>query len=166
MIEHNRIYEWAYLENSGSKEMNVEGSVEATITFKWEPPEGEMWNLERLFFFLLDDGDMMHNKFAALESKLTNGLKLVMRVNCCDSKVTDVVDNTDLLMLFPIDRNIGNGSAGFLNEDDYYAGSLVFGEGIQMEGRSEDSDLVKMVVKDDLREVTRMRMAVLCWKIA
>jgi len=142
---------------AGASAMNVDGSSSSKI-FKWDVPATEDWFLKEIRFFILDPGVMLHNEFGSLGLVLSTGLKMVVKRKAVENNVTEMFDNTDLLMTFPDKIVVGNNANAFLNENDYFFGALVFDEPTKMKG--PDGDLVKIVVRDDLRLIETMRAQV------
>lgn len=155
-------YELLYLEDSGNKEMNVDGSSVNKV-YKQAVPTNEIWMLEGIHIFMLDPGLMAHNVFGSLGSVLTNGLSIVVKKKESDFKIKDIMDNTDLYMAFPSNQNVGNSGTGFLDEEDYFYGTLHFQNPLRL--AQSDGDLVKMIVKDDLTAIQRLRATILIRKV-
>jgi len=155
------IYELVDLENAGSNAMNVDGTS-PNISFKYIPAAGEVRYLDSIIFFLLDPGTMAHNVFGALGSALTTGLKIKVKVGGTEYTNKDIVDNVDVLMAFPNVVNTGQSATAFLNEEDYFFGSWLFSKPLKLEG--DDGDLVKIIIRDDLTGISRMRSQALIYR--
>ncbi len=155
-------YELLYLENSGNKEMNVDGSSVNKI-YKQAVPTDTTWMLEGIHIFMLDPGLMSHNVFGSFGAALTNGLSIVVKKKGSDFKIKDIMDNTDLYMSFPSNQNVGNSGTGFLDEEDYFYGTLNFQNPLRL--AQSDGDLVKIIIKDDLTAIQRLRATILVRKV-
>ena len=57
---------------------------------------------------------------------------------------------------------VGSSSTAFLDEEDYYAGSIIFKNPIKLS--NIDGDLIKIIIKDDLTGIDAMCSQVLVWK--
>jgi hypothetical protein len=147
MIDNNDItYILADLENAGSKDMAVDGSI-SNVTFSYSVPASEDQYLYAIDLFLLDDGIMSHNKFGSI-AELTTGISIKVKTNFEDTVIRDMKNNVDILMSFTENKIVGNSTASFLNEDDYFLGTLRFPIPIRLNG--DTSDKVKIIIKDDL----------------
>jgi len=147
-------YKIADLENSGSTDFTVDGSVE-NVTFKWSPGDGEVWTIESITLFLLDPGTMTDSVFGALGSALTNGLTMKIKRDSTDNLVRVMKDNSCVLMSFGHDVIVGNSATGFLESNDYFKGSFIPKSEMRLVG--DTSDNVKIIVKDDLTGIQRLR---------
>jgi len=159
IVEVKRDLGWHYSLESlakagGSVEMSVDGST-TNVIFKWDVPTGEVWEILSIQLFLLDPGTMAHNVFGGMATSITNGLSVIIKKNGTDFKIKDIKDNVDVYMSFPTEQHVGNSASGFLDNDDYFSGCLRFYEPIQLIG--DDGDLVKVVVKDNLTAIERLR---------
>lgn len=164
-INYNKEWKLVDLDYSGSIEMKVDGSTGGggSKTFKWQPGTNEVWYLKEVLIFILDDGVMSYNVFGSLGTALTTGLKFVIKKAGTDSQVRNIKDNSDLLITFNDKIQTGNTSTAFLEEDDYFRGSFVIPEdGIELS--DENSDVVKMIVRDDLTGIDRLRSQILIWR--
>ena len=153
-------YKLENLTNGDSKSMNVDGSSES-VTFKYAIPDGEIWWLDKIDIFLLDEGTMGHAVFGSLGAALTNGVKMRIKKHGDDYVVKDIHDNVDLMMAFNQNKMVGCTDNGFLNENDYYTGTMLFDPAIRLFGA--DGDLVKIVVEDDLTGIDRFEAIARFW---
>lgn len=158
---YNKEYALEYLEYSSSKEMNVDGSGTPVI-FSHDIPEGEKWFLECVTFFIIDPGTMAYNVFGGLGAALTNGIDI--RITKCGTNydIRSIKDNSDILMTFNHNINTGSTATAFLNEEDYFCGSLDFREPMKLCG--DESDGVKIRIRDDLTGIQRIRATATLWK--
>lgn len=146
------------LENSGNPEMNVDGTINKI--YKYQPPSDEIWLLDRVTLFILDSGDMNNANFGSIAA-LTNGIRL--RINTSeDFIIRNIKDNVDILMAFSHNHLTGSTNTGFLSEEDYYLGSLIFPQKIRIDGSQNHN--IKVVIRDDLRGIGRLKMNALLWK--
>ncbi len=151
--------DWQYsiepLKNSGSEDMNVDGSV-SNVTFKYTVPSNETWYLESIKLFLLDSGTMSYSNFGSIAT-LTNGLKIQINKNTNDYTIRDVTCNMHILEAFPHNVITGSNTGAFLESNDYFCGSMQFKEDIRL----TDGDKVKIVVKDDLTAIDVLRSQII-----
>jgi len=146
-------YEIHPLKNGTSESMAVDGSSDTKI-FKWDVPADEVWYLDSITLALLHSDTMAHTVFGSMGSALTNGLRAVVKKLGNETIVRNLKTNFDLLKSFRSGVTVGSNANGFLNENDYFCGSLVFPDPIKLRGR--DDDLVKIAVRDDLTTVTAL----------
>ena len=154
-------YELKDLKNAGSVDMNVDGSTN-NVVFKFSPNAGQVWYLEKIMIFILDGGTMSFDKFGSLTSALTNGCAIKIKSNGIEYTTRNIKTNVDLLLAFPDQRMVGSSSTAFLDEDDYYAGSIIFKNPIKL--ADVDNDLVKIVIKDNLTGIDAMHAQILVWR--
>lgn len=158
VTQHDWEYKLEPLKDGASKEMNVDGTS-PNKTYKYAVSDGEIWYIEKVTIFLLDPGTMANNVFGSLAAPLTNGVKFSINKFGTDFKVKDLCDNVDMFMAFSSGQITGTTTTGFLNEEDYFSGSIQFKEDIRLIG--EKDDVIKMVIRDDLTQIQRLRCSVL-----
>jgi len=151
---------------SGSREMNVLGTLGSPKIFKYTCTGTDIFIIKRITLFILDPGTMSNDKFGALGAALTNGLKIVVKQeDGSDTKIKDIFDNVDIFMAFANQISTGETATGFLDEEDYFSGSMDFpDDDFRIKGKS--ADLVKIIVQDDLTAIQRLRCSVLLKKIS
>jgi len=145
--------------------MKVDGSI-TPKEFKFAPPAGEIWIIEGLRIFLLDGGVMAHNVFGGLAAALDVGFTVEIKKSQyeggIESVISSIKDNVDLLTAFSTNISTGNSTSAFLNDDDWFMGTLKFGSPIRLCG--DEGDLIKIVIKDDLTGITRFESTVMAWE--
>jgi len=161
MILADKQYSLEYLEESNSRDMNVDGSVTNKI-FKWNPPSGEDWELYGLFCFLLDPGVMAHDSFGSI-SKLTNGIDIILKVKSAEQRMDCIMDNVELMIGFSREVEMGESGTGFLDDEDFFKGAYLFPERVVLKDSS--NDLIKAKVRDDLTAIQRLHMWALVGKV-
>lgn len=143
------------LKNGSSKQMNVDGST-TPQEFIYQPAAGEIWLMERMSMMMIDTGIMSGENFGAIPNGLVNGLDVVVKSKGIEYSVFEIFDNADLALQFdikPIDI-----SSGFLDNRDTFVGQRFFTKPMLLLG--DEGDLVKVVVRDDLRDLEYLQALV------
>lgn len=146
-------------ESGGSKAMNVNGSG-AAVDFFIGPPPGELWVIEYASLLLIDPGTMAAAVFGSLVGALTNGLKMIEKINGVEKVYAEAKDNADLALSFfggqltPASSAVGD---GFLNNIDKVSGRISFSGNVILDG--DDSDQLILRVNDDLLLIETLNAA-------
>ena len=149
-------YEYVKLENGGSDSMNVDGSG-TPVVFEYE--SSGINYLERLQLFLLDPGTMSHSSFGAIGT-LSSGITYGYTKNGSETVIDTIKSNICLIMNFSDNVNVGNTATGFLNEEDYFFGSVIFPEPIFL----ADEDTIQFTVNDDLTGISVLKARARIWR--
>ena len=163
MIPQNDIsYKLEYFDLNDSYDMNVDGSSEDKI-FTYAPCENQSCYLEEIRFMILDSGTMNYNHFGSLGAALANGIEIYIHKAGMDIPLTTIKTNAELIMTFSANTNVGNTSTGFLNDNDYFIGTLKLPHHIRLVDGFGDS--VKIKIQDDLTNIDYLRVQALIWGV-
>lgn len=155
-------YQYFSLLNSGSKAMNVNGSV-TPKAFTYTS-SGDS-SVKSIIITLQDEGTTSLNKFGAITA-LSNGLLLEWTIGGNSTTLATLVDNSDLCNLFKDHQHFGNSAVlsivsvvtpeGFGNTNNILRGTIEFDTGVIL----NDSDVFKATVRDNLTGIDSMTMGV------
>ena len=148
-------YQYVKMLNGSSSDMNVDGS-ETPVVFKYT--SSDLVYLERVQLFLLDSGTMTSSSFGSI-SALSNGLSYGYTKNSTQYTIDTIKTNLCVMMNFSDNMNNGTTSTGFLNEEDYFFGSVIFPEPILL--RSDDT--IEFTVNDDLTGIDALKARARIW---
>jgi len=160
-LRERSIYEWNLLKNGASSNMSVDGST-TNVNFDWAPAAGRYFIKSVNIFIAIYNGDFLRNYFGNISGGLTNGLRLRIQSNGTFYTVGTFKDNIDLKLSFPAEshqmggstaNNFGIGTA----VSQYYAQMNFEGDIVVRKGAS---DLVRVIVRDDLTPLAAIRMSV------
>jgi len=136
-----------HLENAGSRDMNVNGSV-TPVSFTAGPGSGKRWYIARLLV-TLEDSSINHTKFGG-QAALTNGI---------DFKVTESGTERDVIphrikkngqwRHFSYDSAIESASTDIMTIRWTFANGLT-----AFKLNNADSDNLKIIVNDDLTSIS------------
>lgn len=143
----------SHLKNGGSFEANVDGSS-TPVDFTAGPGAGKVWYVTRLAFSILDNGSMSNGSFGVLSALGDPGLEFFIKRNSVEHRIVRVRDNFELSSEFTSDSFSPSGGAGFMNEDDFFKGDMIFPSFVKLDG--DNGDQVIMRVNDDLTAIDRM----------
>lgn len=153
--------------NAGTdNDMGGETGTLATPTdFYWQPGAGEVWRLQSVSFLIYDSGASMDSTEFGGIAGLTNGLQMQLRSKGSELEYVNIKNNLDIQMCFGSSvsgSRSGEESAGWLDEDDWFYGSIVFNGRVKLDGN--ESDFVKFRVRDSLSGVTHVRSVAHVWR--
>jgi len=131
--------------NSGSKNMNVDGSS-TPVNFSFSPSSGKVY-VKEVSFFIADSGTTSPNKFGKVAA-LTNGVQLQIQSKGIIYNVANIKDNSDIINTFADDPLIPSASAGFLDTNDAYSGNLIYDRSIVLDNAT--SDYIQFIIQDDV----------------
>lgn len=149
--------------NSGSKAMNVNGSVTPqTFSFTASQSTGVLG----LMCILRDEGTTSLNKFGAITG-LSNGLLIQSTLNSNTTTMATIKDNAELCTRFHFNQ-FGSGAIlsllgiataeGFGNSNNIFIGFMEFNSPNVI--TMATSDVMQVVIQDDLRNIDVLEMAV------
>lgn len=151
----------AHLEDSGSIDMNVDGST-TTVEFEAGPGAGEKWYVFALSFYIEDPGSADSTDFGSISGGLTNGLELKIKTNGTEKTSANLTENINIVQCFS--GNAGTASeesVGFLDEDDVFYGLWQFNPVVTLDG--DQSDFFKFRVRDNLSGLAQLRSNIHYW---
>lgn len=152
-------YETGYLLDGGSKEMAVNGSGTAA-EYEYAPTAGQVHYLESLSLFINDNGSITPGKFGNL-SALSNGLMIEVKTNGTTVELMNMQDNMDITLLFGSFNSL-DASTGYFNGEKTLEVNWKPNNPIKLNG--DDSDFVRATVRDNLSQLTYLRIAHLHWR--
>lgn len=148
------------MKNGSNDDMNVDGSI-TPVLFKYDIT-GSEWYLDRITFFLYDPGIMSNTVLGSLLSGLTNGIEYGYSKDGSENIIDAIKTNTEMLMNFTTDIHSGQTVTGFLNEEDYFIGSIVFNQRIIL--RSDTPDYIFFRINDDLTSIGSIKARARIWR--
>lgn len=158
-----KIYKIARFEDSGSADMDVDGSG-ADVEFDFTPGGGELFLVEAVSFVIIDPGSMDATDFGSIVG-LSTGLKLEAKVNGgAITEIMNIKDNVDIATHFRGEGETDAEDRGFLDDRDQYRGIIKFIRPILLDGSK--SDFIRWVVRDNLVRVKVLRSSVRMWRFA
>lgn len=156
------IYQSPFLLNSGSEDMNVDGSV-TPLNFDFAPSLGETFFVKSLTFLILDTGTTDPGDFGAITGALTNGLQFLIRSSGTEYEITNLKTNADIeVSLIQGIGSLPGNPAGWMNNLDWRSGKIEFNIPIRLDG--DTSDYVRFKVRDDLTGIGQMCAAILIFR--
>jgi hypothetical protein len=149
-----------HLKNAGSKLMNVNGTLAVPIKFTLAPTAGLTYFVESLSLFLVDIGTMDYGDFGSIAGALANGLLVSVKSKGTIYPICNIVDNIDLTLFFKADpvTGVGGASTGFLNDGDYFVGTVDFNNPIIIQNSTADE--IYAEVRDSLSALDHLRCVV------
>jgi len=152
-LSNERILNFStHLENAGSKEMNVDGSV-THVDFIVGPPAGERWFIYDLSVFLEDPGQTKHDSFGAEPALADPGLEWFFNINSTETRFLRVLDNAEIINEFSSDPVIP-GQNIFLESGDVFRGSVKFLAPTMLDGDNGDQVIAR--VNNNLTAILRL----------
>jgi hypothetical protein len=151
----------SFLENGGSREMAIDGSVTSQI-FSVGPAAGEIWYVYELQFLMADLKVEVRDRYGDISGGLTNGLLCESVIGGTPREIFNVVDNKEVAVIFDYEFS-SKTQAGLANEDALFVGNLKFDNVIQLVG--DDSDLIRLTVRDDLTGLNSQLMTLKAYEI-
>ena len=150
---------FGFLQNGGSNEMNVDGSV-TPVNFDLAPTAGLTYFVHGITLFLQDTGTMDYLDFGALPGPLANGVQVSSVVKGASYTVGNIQSNIDLSMYFKADANFGSGASdlGFFNDLDFFLGKMEFINPLILQ--QSTGDHLRITIRDDLTGLGYLRALV------
>ena len=157
------IYKNVALFNSGSKNMNVNGST-VNVNFDFTPGASEVWYIESISFLILDSGAMDFDDFGTVTG-LSNGVQILIRSKGTEYEYTNIKNNADISLVFDGAGGVeaGEGTVGWLDEDDYFFGRLILNVPIKLDNST--SDYIRFKIRDNLTSLTTVQASVRLWRV-
>lgn len=140
------VYVKTSLLNGASEAMNVDGSV-TPAHFDFTPSGSIQYYLESLTVFLEDAGSTDIGDFGVIPGGLTNGLRILVTKSATDYELANIKNNRQLASVFSSHPMLQSNGAGFFNATDNFAGTLILGQPVLING---SSDKVRVTVRDNL----------------
>lgn len=144
--------------NSGSKDMNVNGSI-IPKTYSYSPGAGNSSQVKGLTCIVKDEGTTTFDKFGALTA-LSNGVLIQATVSGVTTTITTLKDNGDLATRFN-QNQFGNGAVvsvlgiitaqGWGGSNNIFAGYLEFSDLRPLV--LSDSDTITITIQDNLTNI-------------
>lgn len=149
--------------NSGSKNMNVDGSSVNKV-FSYSPGNGNSTQIIGLSCTLRDEGTTSLNKFGAITA-LTNGLLIQATVSGVTTTIATIKDNADLSNIFHYNQ-YGNSSVlsllgivtpqGFGNSNNVFVGH--FDIELKQSILLTDTDSISVTIQDNLSGIDTLQV--------
>lgn len=144
------------LVNGSNNSMDVDGSSTPQV-FQWTNSGSEPWYLQELSFLIYDPGSMDINDFGSITGTLSNGLLIEFQTNGNLYTFANLTKNTDIEMCFEGQGGVtGDESTGWLDDDDWFSGISKFKPEITL----NQNDFIRATVRDNLIDLTELRMAI------
>ena len=159
----NIVYQGAALKSGSTENMNVNGSV-TPVNFDFNVPSGQTIYLEGIYFLIQDPGTSDPNDFGSIATGLTNGLSINITAIGTSYELFNIKNNTHSTMLFSDNgKTVDHGGSGWLNSNDSFFGGCRFNKPIRM--TQSTSDLVRVIVRDDLSSIDFCSMMIKYWRV-
>jgi len=134
----------------------VNGSV-TPVVFSAGPPAGQVWYVYAIKFLFADGGNAKIDSYAGIASGLTNGLLVEQTVNSVDYELHNLKNNADAVEIFT-NNPFAGGNSGFITDSNFYSGVKVMSPQVTLTG--DDSDAIKVTVRDNLTGLIAQEMAI------
>ena len=144
--EDEPVHFTVFLENGGSRLMNVDGST-TTQVFSNGPGSGEIWYVYELRYVISDLKVEGRNKYGDIAGPLTNGLLIESQIDSTDYEVVNMKRNAEIAAVWNYEFS-SKSDLALANESALFVGSLTFQNVIVLTG--DNSDVIKASVRDDL----------------
>lgn len=156
------IYSLVPFLNGASKAMNVNGSGTA-VNFRYTPPVGQTWYIERVSLALANNADLTNTGFFG-ETALTNGIQFnVKSKGAAAATVFTLRDTYDAFMQMG-EGQFNNRVVEGLQAFNYWRGHRSFLNRIVLDG--DLGDYAEMKVQDNLTTLTALNAGVTVWKVS
>ncbi len=155
----NLTYKAVPLENAGSKDMAVDGSV-TTQYFTHSVAAGEVVYISGITFLIHDAGNNSLTTFGTLPA-LTNGVKVEMSIGGTNREVANIKDNADIILKFT--GAFGTQGNGGFAPDDAFWGKMDLDRSVTLTG--DDGDFIRIAIQDDLSSIATLQAAILFWQV-
>lgn len=153
-------YFFNYLENGGSRDLNVNGSS-TSVAFTDGPTGSEMWFITELVIVLQDGGNLDVSDYGALNS-LTNGVLFDQTRDSVAYQIANIQTNHELAMMFS-GKSLEGSSQGFLNDANIFIGTFRIEPEITLLGST--SDVLRVTVRDNLTGLSLHQVGYRAWRI-
>lgn len=152
------------LNGTGTKEMDVDGDPTAK-EFYWQPSTG-VYYINSIQFLIQDPGSSDVDDFGSISGGLSNGLLIEVKSNGVEYELANLKDNGDIVMCFIGNTGFsGDDSTGFLDSADTFFGQWNSPQGVWSVIDSSQGDFVKATVRDDIRNLSFLRMSAVRWRV-
>lgn len=145
------------LRDGSAANLNVDGSGTPAV-YSLEPGAGEIHYVSEIAFYISDPGANDELEFGNLNAELTNGLLIEQEINGTDYQLANIKNNIDITLIFnqaPSSTPPGQSAT--------YSGVVELDIPIELKG--DDSDKLKVTVRDDLTAVKALFVSYRAWKV-
>ena len=150
-----------YLENAGSRTMNVDGSTTAQ-TFSNGPGAGKIWYVYELRFVISDLKVESRDKLGDIAGPLTNGILLQNDIDSVTYEITTIKRNAEIAAVWNYEFSAKSDLA-LANEDALFVGFMQFDNIVVLDG--DRSDTMQAVIQDDLTGLTELLMTFKAYEV-
>lgn len=149
-----------YLQLSGSKAWNVNGSSGSPQHFDAGPASGESWFVKKFIFYFTDTGAFSATNFASLGTPLTNGIDITIKSQGTSyAAIINIKDNADLTSFFD---STTSSTATLFSSSNAFVGELIFDNPIKL--TQSLGDFFRVSVKDNLTGLDLARASIVGFK--
>lgn len=155
------VYQRLFLENTGSNNMAVNGSV-TPVVFEYGPPANETWYIDELSFVIDDAGNNTLSYFGAINGGLSNGVLIEQVITSTNYTIVNLKNNLEVVTYFS-DHSFRGLANAYLNSVTFYTGKAELRVPITLSGANGDK--IQATVRDDLTGVDDLKVGIEYFKI-
>lgn len=149
-----------FLNSGGGDDMDVDGSV-TPVDFTIGPPSGEIWFPSFVSIVIEDSGTIDPAEFGSLPT-LTNGFKIIQKVNGTEHELVNIKKNFGLTFQFMSGNSFAGVGAGWLNTGNLFTGLHKVEPMMILDGLNGDEFIAR--VSDNLTGLNELHMGAIFWR--
>lgn len=142
------------LQNGGSSDLNVDGSVTPVI-FSASPPTGKKWFIHSVTL-IMEDESINFTKFGGISGGLTNGIEFRIKEGGEAEKTLGTFKTNGDLHTFTTDIRLDSAATDLLTLQE----NVQQIAGTTFELKNADSDVFKVIVNDNLTSIKRFNFLI------